>query len=113
MITPVADMAVNSMKVGNDPVSTMNSEMKAAHAGQAQRRKEANGHGRILGHNTASPPKARDLAVVGPVVDHAGDKEEHGRDDPVREHVEHRAEIPAGVMAAMPNRVKPMWLTDE
>ena len=37
------------------------------------------------------PAEAVDLAVVGAVVDHADDKEQHGRDDAVGEHVEHGA----------------------
>jgi hypothetical protein len=40
--------------------------------------------------------EARDLAVVGAVISHAGDKEQYRGDDPVREHVEDRARDPRG-----------------
>jgi len=73
----------------------MNSEMKPHMPGRpSDAKRPTRSMAEYSGITLASPPEARDLAVVGPVVDHAGDKEEHGRDDPVREHVEHRARDP-------------------
>ena len=45
-----------------------------------------------------------DLTVVGAVVDHAHDEEQHRADDAVREEVQHGAEMPADVIAAMPGQ---------
>ncbi len=58
MITAVAEMMVNSMKVGNDPVSTMNSEMKPHIPGKPNEAKKASPvMAEYSGMALARPPK--------------------------------------------------------
>src|SRR5437870_3146282 len=45
-------------------------------------------HTRVDGHDRGEAAEAADLTVVGPVVDHAHEEEEHCGDGPVIEHLE-------------------------
>src|SRR5512135_3908411 len=64
---------------------------------QAERCEEGEGdEAGVNGHHGAQPPETVDLAVVRPVVDHADQEEEHGRDQAMREHLHRRPRHPEG-----------------
>ena len=76
-----------------------------AEAGQAHRAEENHvRHRAVQRHDVVEPAQLVQVAGMGPIVDHADQEEHPGRGDPMRQHHEHRAVDPVGVVSPVLRR---------